>query len=860
MNLRPYQTAAVEAVERGWGEFQRQLVVMPTGVGKTICFAHLAAREAARGGNTMILAHRDELLQQAQDKIRVAVGMDSALEKADSIAYDGLFRKPITVASVQTLHAKRLEKWAPDAVDLLVVDEAHHALSDSYRAIINHFSNARVLGVTATPDRGDKRDMGEVFEGIAYEYSIRDAIADGYLSPIAAELIPIKIDLSKVRTMAGDYNVADLDESLLPYLDTVAREVASHVVARKTLIFLPLVRTSQAFAKLLRDYGISAEHIDGASPDRADILKRYAASEFQALCNSALLFEGYDQPDISCVVPLRPTQSRPLYCLDSQTELLTPSGWKLNVEVGDDVAAWNKETGEIRFTPAIAQTRRFLYPDEHFISLVSQSVDIRVSNKHRMIYDNRRRNGWKFTEVSRLASLRDTSYIPVAGCASTPGVPLSNDELRFIGWVMTDGSINKHNGGIAITQGEHQPWLEDIQKCIDGCGFKYNRFVRVRCGAFKANSDCVTWTISKGVPRGRDKHLRGWGALEPWLSKDFAPALMAVNNKQFDVLLKAIHLGDGLKQKSLNWTQRSYHISKGNKAFIERLQICALMHGYRANISAVKVLPGRQPLYYLHLKKQEWSRVGGQRGDRPSWKIEPHSKEECWCVENEFGTLVTRHNGKVAIVSNCQMVGRGTRIFPGKENLLVLDFLWQTTKHKLCQPASLFAHSVEEADSIMAQVIPGGGQIDLLEAEADAKKQREESLRKKLQETQKKQRRSIDPVSFALSIDCMDLAEWEPEAAWHEKTVTDGQRKALSNFGIDLATVTCRGHASAILDVIFARRQAGLCTPKQAAVLNKYGYSSNTSFEEAKGLIDTIAANGWQRPILVVAAPLPLDY
>ena len=457
---------------------------------------------------------------------------------------------------------------------------------------------------------------------------------------------------------------------------------------RKTVVFLPLVATSQKFVSILNSKGISAAEVNGESVDRQEKLQAFDRGDFDVLCNSMLLTEGWDCPSVDCIVVLRPTKVRGLYCLDEQTEVLTPDGWKKDVEVGELVAAFDKDTGEICYVPAIAKVRRMLEPDEFFCSIEGQSTSIRVTNKHRMLYDNKRRNGWKIKTAEEIADMKDGAFIPVAGQGNFPGVPLTDDELRFIGWVMTDGTINKHNNAIAITQAKHQPWIEKIQECIDGCNLKYRRFERSGISQFNQTSPSVVWTISKGEPRGTHKDRRGWGYLEPYLSKDLSPELFNMTERQFDVMLEAIHLGDGQKQKSDKWTQHSYHIAKGNKTFIERLQMMAVQRGYRANVT-VEYHENRQPLWTIHLKKQSFVKVGSQSGVHAVWKKEPHTDEWCWCVENRLGTLVTRHNGKVAIVGNCQMIGRGTRLSPGKEDLLILDFLWQTERIDLCRPACL---------------------------------------------------------------------------------------------------------------------------------------------------------------------------
>ncbi len=312
MKLRPYQQEAVDAIFKAWDydDFQKTLLVLPTGCGKTICFSKVAEQALDNGDDrVLILAHREELLKQAQDKIKVSTGIDCCFEKAGETAVGSMF--PITCASVQTLMSeRRLNRFAPNHYDKIIIDEAHHALSDSYQNILNYFSSAKVLGVTATPDRGDKRNLGKYFDNIAYQYPIQQAIKEGYLSKIVVQTIPLKIDLQKVKTSVGDYSADDLGSALNPYLEEIAKHIPRD---RKTLIFLPLIATSKQMVSYLRALGIKAEHIDGTSQDREEILARYSRGDFDVLCNSMLLTEGFDDPSIDCVVCLRPTKIRSLY-------------------------------------------------------------------------------------------------------------------------------------------------------------------------------------------------------------------------------------------------------------------------------------------------------------------------------------------------------------------------------------------------------------------------------------------------------------------------------------------------------------------------------------------------------------------
>ncbi len=314
MELRPYQEEARQEVENQWRDgISRTLLVLPTGCGKTIVFAKVVEDQVRAGERVLILAHRGELLDQAADKLQKATGLRCAVEKAEQSCMGSWFR--VVVGSVQTMmREKRLGEFPADYFDTIIIDEAHHALSDSYLRILEHFEGAKVLGVTATPDRGDMRNLGSVFESLAYEYTLPRAIREGYLSPIVAQTIPLKLDLSGVGVQSGDFKVGDLDSALDPYLEQIATEMENACANRKTVVFLPLVRTSQKFARILNAHGFRAAEVNGESADRSEVLADYEAGKYNVLCNSMLLTEGWDCPSVDCIVVLRPTKVRSLYC------------------------------------------------------------------------------------------------------------------------------------------------------------------------------------------------------------------------------------------------------------------------------------------------------------------------------------------------------------------------------------------------------------------------------------------------------------------------------------------------------------------------------------------------------------------
>ncbi|WP_425355329.1 DEAD/DEAH box helicase [Pseudoramibacter faecis] len=273
--LRPYQAEAKRAILSAWDEGQKKtLLVLPTGCGKTVVFASVAENQVNKGHRVLIMAHRGELLQQAADKLKEASGLDSVLEKADSSVLGSFL--PVTVGPVQSLsQEKRLARFPENYYQDIIVDEAHHCLSDSYQHVLNHFPEANILGVTATPDRGDMKNLGEFFDSKAYEYSMTDAIREGYLCPIRAQMIPLELDINGVGLSSGDFAAGEIGHALDPYLRQIAEEMTHYCKGRKTVVFLPLIAISQKFCRMLNDVGLKTAEVNGNSDDRAEVLSDF---------------------------------------------------------------------------------------------------------------------------------------------------------------------------------------------------------------------------------------------------------------------------------------------------------------------------------------------------------------------------------------------------------------------------------------------------------------------------------------------------------------------------------------------------------------------------------------------------------
>lgn len=316
VELRPYQEEAVKAIRTRFVEGDRStLLILPTGCGKTVTFGMIARKMVEKQRKVLILAHRAELIDQAVSKLDV-LGVEAAVEMGERRARS-IFEPDCVVATVQTMQRQRLALWKRDHFDLIITDEAHHATATSYQNIYRHFGGCRHLGVTATADRADQDNLGSVFESVAYEMSLWDAMTapdpGPYLSRLKFCQCNVDIDLRDIRTTGGDFNLGDLESRIKPLIETLANAVKQEIGDRRTLIFCPDVGSSQAMATALESLGLSFTWTSGDDPLRADKVKALSKGSIQGLVNCALLTEGFDCPAISAVVLCRPTKSRSLY-------------------------------------------------------------------------------------------------------------------------------------------------------------------------------------------------------------------------------------------------------------------------------------------------------------------------------------------------------------------------------------------------------------------------------------------------------------------------------------------------------------------------------------------------------------------
>ena len=330
ITLRPYQAAAVSAVFAEFKRVRSTMMVLPTGGGKTATAGEIIRRGYVAGRSILWIAHRHELITQAAEAIERATGCSVQVEMAErsdassgtSLFDRGTGKGRVVVASIMSL-VRRLARFPSDSFDLVIVDEGHRGAARSYTKILEHFTTAKRLALTATPERGDKKDLAKVFETVAFDYSLFDAINDGWLVPIRRVVIEIDIDLSSVHTRAGDFATNELS-SVMTGLDALrgaSDGIARHLGGRQALVFCVdvahVVMQTESLREVMREYGIQGrvEMVHGETPPdtRAEIFAAYRLGQVKVLVNCDIASEGTDLPTCSLVAMLRPTKSKTLF-------------------------------------------------------------------------------------------------------------------------------------------------------------------------------------------------------------------------------------------------------------------------------------------------------------------------------------------------------------------------------------------------------------------------------------------------------------------------------------------------------------------------------------------------------------------
>ena len=325
-NPRPYQAEARQCCHNEWQTVRSTAAVMPTGTGKTVLFSTVIPDFSPK--KAMVIAHREELIWQARDKIEKLTGLTCGIEMGDLYANNSLFGETqVIVSTVQTQTSKwgdrrRMGRFKPEDFGLLIIDECHHATAQTYRDVINYYKqnpDLKILGVTATPDRADEEALGQVFDTVAFDYEILDAIHDGWLVPINQQFVNVSgLDFSSMRTTAGDLNGADLaavmeSEKIMQGVCGASFEI---IGSKRAIVFTCSVKQAEQGSEIFNRYRPgSAAWVCGMTnkDERRTMLENFRNNKVQIIFNCGVLTEGFDDDGVEVIVMARPTKSRSLY-------------------------------------------------------------------------------------------------------------------------------------------------------------------------------------------------------------------------------------------------------------------------------------------------------------------------------------------------------------------------------------------------------------------------------------------------------------------------------------------------------------------------------------------------------------------
>jgi superfamily II DNA or RNA helicase len=624
--------------------------------------------------------------------------------------------REVQICSIDTL--ARRPKF-PDA-DIIIFDEVHKRSVVHERWMV-HNPDAWFIGLSATPWAVG---MDNLWNEMIIVSTVKDLIDQKYLAPFKY-YAPTQPDLSGVKITAGDYQVDQLAERMsgVELTADIVQQWLKRGEWRPTFCFAVNRRHAAEIQHQFEMANVPCGYIDALTPvdEREALIEQLRRGDIKVICNIGCLTTGLDAPFVSCLILARPTKSEMLYCLDKDTEILTSHGWKGmgEVSVGDCAATLsNIDTGEGKWASITGVIQRDMSTNESWISYEAPRANFRVTDQHTMIYAVGKPEQRKYKKATALemANEKGSVFMRTAVEMNQTGIPLTDDELYFIGIMMTDGTWTSTSGYISQSE-RHPKIIEKIEKCLQSCGIGYGkRKINVENGVtnkdgYTQRYDCWTFHMSAGKPKPHKKlgnsvfnnecktkteyvaGITGYRHLLPYLDKDFSPALMSMSKSQLLKLIDGIWDGDGSKKLGVDYTPRSWEICSSNKSFVDRLSALCAINGLTPHVRCENG-PSRngRPIWIITITPKDWRSCGGyshkERETRPQIEVMPPTKEKVWCVETETGTIITRRKGKVTVMGNCQIVGRVLRTHLGKENAIILDH--SSTGLDLGRPDEIF--------------------------------------------------------------------------------------------------------------------------------------------------------------------------
>lgn len=671
MKLRPYQQQGVNTLYNALALERNVLCVMGTGMGKTEVFIALAKKA---GVKTAVLVGRNRLVSQTVRRMLPHfndVGIWSAAEGVKRVG-------DVTVVSIHSADTLTIP-----GLRFMICDEAHNLNDGRYKQFIDRHPDAKLAGFTATPWRNGVEIFGEgkVFSRCHFKRGILKGIEDGFLVPPVSKAMPKAWNTEGLHIRGDDFKLSDINKLVSDKAKTKAQveDAMSRLTDRNKIVWMcASIEHAELVANMIPETS-SLVHSKQTNNDYQ--MECFEEGDVRHMVSVMMLSEGYDFPAIDSIILLRPTRSPTLYCLDSETEILTSNGWKKmgEVSIGDCVSVMDMMDGSGKWSRVLNYIERDLENDENFVAYNAPRCNFRVTANHRMIYKTGKNREWTIDEARKLPLYKDNIYIPSAVEIKQPGVPLRDCEIYFIGMMMSDGSWTNVCGTI-YQSARYPKVVERIEKCLLECGISYSKRLQKidNKNSYIQKYERYVFSFSAGKPRKSKARTftggTGYRHLLPYMDKDLSTMLMSMSKSQFLLLVQGIWDGDGSKKKNVDYTPRSWEICSARKHMVDRLQALASIHGFTANLRVEKGRSRAKPIYVITISPQSWRSIHGY-GKRPKVHFQKsHKKERVWCVETEHGTIVTRRNGKVTVMGNCQIVGRGLRPAEGKKDCLVLDY------------------------------------------------------------------------------------------------------------------------------------------------------------------------------------------
>jgi superfamily II DNA or RNA helicase len=829
--LRSYQLDCCRRVYKSFEKegFARALAVLGTGGGKTVIFSRLAKKWIETlDARVLILADRDELISQAVHKLNSAADLRAAIEKAEQRATPG---SPLVVSSIQTI-SRRLEKWQPGSFTHIICDEAHLSISRNWATVLRHLCRyplegqlpeaapiidgmkapVRVLGVTATPFRADKKLLCEFYEAVAYERSCFDLIGDGYLVPIKVRSLPIRISLNAVKTKGGDFDEGQLSGTIEPYFAAIADAIKLYAPKRRILAFLPLIATSQKFAAICNERGVAARHIDGGSADRAAVLAAFAREDcpFQVVTNSALLTTGVDIERVDCILNLRPTKSATLF------QQIVGRGTRILPGIIDGLEGLTDRR------LAIARSAK---PDciaEGSLVLTDHGlVPVEKVQLHMKVWD-----GVEFVNHCGTVFKGTQAVITYAGLTATP------DHLCYTqkGWEPLSECAAQQIP-IAVTGNGRSP-VREANRCFAGGSTGKGSaedadVVRLmRSAEVVSQNECSegsggmqeVWQPANGSQvAGEKSQCRQRPLRESELHK-----LRAVWRKRNRVPVPQPE-GVRLVGYGKPWRGSKHGNRPDKQQWSLRAREFAIIHAEAKPCAHQKE---------TNLCVATPIQTGTPRGEIRRWNTTQDASFND--LSTDSGTLeqaVRQTQGRVWDILNCGPRNRFTANGLLVHNCLILDCLWQYEKLGIQRPAHLFAATEEEAKEI-GRRLDDGGEQDLVGLGIDVAADREEALRKAILAKARRNGKYFDAAAFAAMVGAMEALDYEPIAPWERHSPTTAQKSMLERWGI--RGIETRGEANRIIDIKDERKKLSLATPAQVRQLFEMGVNDAQWITEAE--------------------------